>query len=112
MKSYEGVRGLGGVRVVVSEHGKTIATTAPFLTWRDAQQWEREQMSDDMATMPIPDLVTGISEKVRTEKFFKDNPLEAMVLGILSGRLRIEFERAEKLQLKIDDCEYQRCPCR
>ena len=104
MKDYEGARGGGGVRVVVSEHGKTIAVTGPFKTWRDAEQWEREQMSDDMATMPIPDLVTGISEKVRTEKFFRDNPLEAMVLGILSGRLRMEYDRAEALQLRIDGC--------
>ena len=99
MKSYEGVRGLGGVRVVVTEHGKTLATTAPFLTWRDAEQWEREQMSDDMATMPVPELVAGIREKIQDMQ-----PLQALVMGLLSGRLMTEYERAEALQCKIDGC--------
>ena len=99
MKSYEGVRGYGGIRVVVTEHGKCIATTAPFKTWRDAEQWELEQMNDEMATMAIPDLVRGIREKANDMQ-----PLQALVMGLLAGRLMTEYERAEALQCKIDNC--------
>lgn len=67
-------------------------------------------MSDnqDMGTMPIPELVAAIREKAVGGNM---PPLTALVLGTLSARLMKEYERAEALQLKIDDCEYQRCPC-
>lgn len=67
----------------------------------------RQVEDQNMATMPIPELVAGIREKTESMQ-----PLQAMVLGVLSGRLMKEYERAESLQGKIDDCEYQRCPCR
>jgi hypothetical protein len=56
-------------------------------------------MSDDMATMPIPELVRGIREKANDMQ-----PLQALVMGLLSGRLLTEYERAEALQLRIDGC--------
>lgn len=56
-------------------------------------------MSEDMATMPIPELVAGIREKTRDMQ-----PLQALVMGVLSGRLMKEYERAEALQCKIDGC--------
>lgn len=46
----------------------------------------------DMATMPIPELVAGIREKTESMQ-----PLQAMVLGVLAGRLMKEYERAEGL---------------
>jgi exonuclease VII large subunit len=55
-------------------------------------------MSDDgdMATMPIPDLVAGIRKKIEGME-----PLQAMVMGILSGRLMREHERAEGLKVEL-----------
>lgn len=52
MKTYEGVHGQGGVRVIVKENGKTISTTAPFKTWQDAEEWEAEQKAEDEKTRP------------------------------------------------------------
>lgn len=46
MKTYEGVRGDGGVRVIVKEDGKTIGVTGPFATWEEAEEWEREQKAE------------------------------------------------------------------
>jgi hypothetical protein len=60
---------------------------------------KEEPVNDDMATMPIPELVAGIRAKVA-----KMDPLNALVLGLLAGRLMKEYERAEALQCKIDDC--------
>ncbi len=60
----------------------------------------------DMATMPIPDLVSGIRKRA-----VDLDPLLALTLGVLAGRLMKEYERAEALQCSIDDCPYYRCPC-
>ncbi len=60
----------------------------------------------DMATMPIPELVAEI-RKESSDML----PLTAWLLGVLSGRLIKEYERAEALQCSIDDCLYYRCPC-
>lgn len=60
---------------------------------------EEKPVNDDMATMPIPDLVRGIREKANDMQ-----PLQALVMGLLAGRLMTEYERAEALQCKIDGC--------
>jgi hypothetical protein len=60
---------------------------------------EEEPVNDDMATMSIPDLVRGMREKAQDMQ-----PLQALVFGLLSGRLLTEYERAEALQLRIDGC--------
>lgn len=56
-------------------------------------------MSEDMATMPIPELVAGIREKAQDMP-----PLHALTFGVLSGRLMKEYERAEELQKRVDRC--------
>lgn len=58
--------------------------------------------------MPIPELVALI--RVRAQVKVTD-PEDAYALGVLSGRLIKEYERAEALQCSIDDCLYYRCPC-
>lgn len=61
----------------------------------------------DMATMPVPELVAALREERKDGNF-----LLQLTLAVIAGRLEAEYTRAEALQEKIDDCEYQRCPCR
>ena len=58
-------------------------------------------MSDDqnMATMPIPELVAAIREKVQDDSWFDAQPLVGFTLGILAGRLMDEHE----LRLKCEE---------
>jgi hypothetical protein len=60
---------------------------------------KEKPVNDDMATMPIPELVRGIREKAQDMQ-----PLQALIFGLLSGRLLTEYERAEALQCRIDGC--------
>lgn len=49
MKTYEGVRmpNQSETRIVIRDNGKTIAVTAPFRTWKEAEQWEQEQKENE-----------------------------------------------------------------
>lgn len=64
-------------------------------------------MNDDMATMPVPELVEHIRQRD-----WGDSLVLGLVMNVMANRLTNEYDRAEALQAKIDDCEYQRCPCR
>ncbi len=58
-------------------------------------------MSDDMATMPVRDLIEGMREKAK-DAFNKGGMVDGLVLNVLSNRLEQEANWSDKLQEFLD----------
>ncbi len=57
-------------------------------------------MSDDMGTMPIPELVAGL-RKQATNAFNKDGIIQGLVLNVLANRLQEQHTENERLKEAI-----------
>ena len=58
-------------------------------------------MSDDMGTMPVRELITGMREKAQTA-FKKGGMVDGMVLNVLAKRLEEEATRVDQLSEFLD----------
>jgi len=58
-------------------------------------------VSDDMATMPVRDLIEGMREKAK-DAFNKGGMVDGLVLNVLSNRLEQEANWSDKLQEFLD----------
>ena len=58
-------------------------------------------MSDDMATMPVRDLIEGLREKA-TGAFNKGGMIDGLVMTVLATRLEQEADWSDNLQEFLD----------
>ena len=59
-------------------------------------------MSDDMATMPVRDLIEGMREKAG-KAFNKGGMVDGLVLNVLALRLEQEANWSDRLQKFLDE---------
>ena len=54
-------------------------------------------MSDDMGTMPIPELIEGLREKAKVA-FDKGGMVDGLVMNVLANRLEEQFDENTELR--------------